>query len=224
MKRVFVLLFVLALTGLIPIQNADALTKVAPDMNYLTVYAGTSMPVGTYTAIPSDPFIFGANRYKFEGNDVYNDAFYFGFDYGKLYSANLSFSFGFRYINHQLRDVIGNESFAFSYDPLIKINQYDLGVELQYRLNDIRKVKFTPYVGVSLSTGFTTLDWGGVENENRITVAMGAEFGAEFKIKENQANKNFITLVSTNSYIFMASGDRPKYLHIGGALRFYFNN
>lgn len=217
MKRVFVLLFVLALTGLMPLENADALTKVAPDMNYLTVYAGTSMPVGTYTAIPSDPFIFGANRYKFEGNDIYNDAFYLGFDYGKLVSNSISFSVGFRYVNHQLKD-------DFFDPPPIKLNQYDLGVELQYRLNDIRKVKFTPYVGVSLSTGFTTLDWGGVENENRITVAMGAEFGAEFKIKENQANKNFITLVSTNSYIFTASGDRPKYLHIGGALRFYFNN
>ena len=224
MKHAFVLILTLGLISLVPIQNADALTKVARDMNFLTVYAGTSSPVGNQNGIPGDPFIFGPNRYSFDGNDVYDNALYLGFDYGKLISNSISFSVGFRYINHQLKDTIGNETFSFSDVPPNNINQYDIWAEHQYRLSDIKQVNFTPYVGVSLFTGFTTLDNGGLENQNRVTVAMGALFGAEFKIMENPANKNFMTLVSANSYNFMASGNRPKYLHLGAALRFYFNN
>lgn len=224
MKRVFVLLFVLALTGLIPIQNADALTKVAREMNFMTVYAGTSIPTGTYSGYPGEDFNIGANYYKFRGTDVYDNALYLGIDYGKLIGKKLSFSLGFRYINHQAQDTVGTQAMGIVYSPTPKLNQYDLGAEMLYRLKDLDEMFLTPFVGLSVYTGFTTLDWGGLENENRFTIALSAEFGAEFKIMEDPAKKNFMTLVAMNSYTFTASGNRPKYFHFGGALRYYFNN
>ena len=224
MKRTFVLLFIIGLIGLIPLQNASALTKVTKDMSYWTFYGGGSIPVGEYNGIPGDPFFIDGTLYTFEGDDIYDNAIHLGFDYGKLVSNHISYSLGFRYINHHLKDTLGNDIFSFYYNPPIELNQYDLGLELQYRFNDLKKADFSPYVGLSVFGGLTTLDYGGIENENRFNVALGLDFGAEYKIMQNQTQNKFMTIVSTNSYNFGASDDRPKYLHLGLGLRMYFND
>ena len=223
MRRVFVLLSLAAFVSLITASESGAITKKARDLNFMTFYAGTSLPVGEYNGIPGDNFIFDGTLYKFDGDKLYDDALYLGLDYGRM-MGRWAFSVGFRYINHQVKDTIENDYIAFAYNPPIKMNDYDLGAELRYHLTDIQQEIFSPFVGVDIFSGFTTVGNDLSDNENRVTVALGGVFGAEFKIMKSPTNNNFLTLVSTNSYTLAASDHRPKYLHIGGALRYYFND
>lgn len=209
------LLLILTMIGLILPGGATAVTKIPKTLNFLSISGGINSPVGTVEGIPGNKFLGGGTLFVFDATDAYENANFLSFDYGQVYFRHLSLSVGFYYIGHSFRDSI--------FDGVTpKLKQYDLAVKSHYLLNDLRSSFWTPYAGLSLLSGFTTVDWGGAENENRLTLALGIDFGAEVKLHKFSYSKGFLTLASVNSYNFLTTGDRPQYLQIGGALKYYY--
>lgn len=215
-RQTIALLLILALICSIMPGSATAVTKIPKHLNFLSVFGGNSSPVGTVEGIPGHQFTGPGVIYEVNTSYVYGDAAYFGFDYGQVYFRHLSLSVGFSYIGHKFSELV--------YDPAPKLKQYDFTVKTHYLLNDLRTNRWTPYVGLSLLSGFTTVDWDDIENENRLTLALGFDFGAEAKIHKFSHSKGFITIASVNNYNFVTTGDRPQYLHFGGAIKYYYMN
>ncbi len=220
-RQTIALLIVLALIGSILTGSAMAVTKIPKSLNFMSVFGGMSSPVGTVEGVPGELFSYNGTIYEIDALNAYDDAVFFGFDYGQVYFRHLSLSVGFSYIGHKYL----NPSSPVAWPGWVnspKLNQYDFTVKSHYLLNDLRTNRWSPYVGLSLLSGFTTVDWGDIENENRLTLALGLDFGAEAKVYRFSHSKGFITLASVNNYNFMTTGDRPQYLHFGGAIKYYY--
>ena len=67
-----------------------------------------------------------------------------------------------------------------------------------------------------------SIGWDGYDNENDLTLAASLNFGAEVKLHTAASGRSFVALASMNNWNFYAANDRPKYLHIGGGLKYYF--
>ena len=58
------------------------------------------------------------------------------------------------------------------------------------------------------------------ENELKFTVSVN--FGADIKVWTAPSGRSYVALSSVNSWDLLASGQRPRYLNIGGAIKYYF--
>ena len=72
-KRTISLLLILALIGLILPGSATAVIKIPKKLNFVSVFGGTSSPVGTIEGIPGNKFFYGT-LYEFNTSDAYDDA------------------------------------------------------------------------------------------------------------------------------------------------------
>ena len=173
------------------------------------------------TGLPNDPFVLEGRQWEFDAEDVYGDSYYFGLEYGQLIAGHWLGSVGFRFTHHNLRDTIGDERMAFMYDFKPTFNQYDLEVNMNYLLNSLASSVWTPYAGLGLHAGIASVDWDEYDAENDLTFGMNLNFGAEVKLYTAASGKSFVTLASMNNWNFMATNDRPKYLQIGGGVKYY---
>lgn len=191
--------------------------RVAKRYSVIDFYGGTSSPVGSYDNIAGIIyFVDGRGRpFEVDGDKIYDPTYQLGFSFGQLRNSNMLMKIGFRYTNVE---VAGNDP-LFSF---VKLRQYDLDINFNYLLMNIIEHSFVPYVGVGFRAGFTNAEAAGYRSEARINTVLAANFGAELKLWEGAKKQSFITIASVNSYDLFASGNRPKYLNIGGALKYYF--
>jgi hypothetical protein len=203
-------------------STSQAITRVAKKLYVVDISSGYGSPVGDYDGIPGDDFVIDGVLYKFPADQVYDGAFWLSTNYGMVFADHLLISAGIRYTHHNLKDTIGNREFAFSYVYPLRLNQWDLDLDFNYQPVSIYESFATPYVGLGFFGGITNISAEGFESRNELTLGARLNFGAELKVFTAPSKKSFVTLASVNSWDFAATNDRPRYLNIGGAIKYYF--
>ena len=213
--------------------ESQAVTKVARKLNFLSFYAGSSQIHGEYTGLPFLKFNAGGEEIVVDGDEIYDDGFHLGVQYGNLIGKNLSVAIGFRYTRHNLKDTIyvlrdvpfGGDviDFFYTFDGYeLTLSQYDFETDFNYMLTDPVTNIFSPYIGLGLKAGLSNGDFPGFEAENDFTVSLNFNFGADLKVWQSNDKTDFITLSSVNSYDIFSNDNKARYLNIGGALKYYF--
>ncbi len=199
--------------------------RVAKSWNVIDLHGGYSVPIGTYHRIGILEFtgVTGA-VVAIDADKVYEPTFHFGFDYGRLHGGHLLYSFGFKYTRVATLDtfVVDNQT-SWVFTPVTpSFNQYDVDFNVNFLATDISRSRFAPYLGVSFHGGITSQAAPGEVSENWLTVAAGLNFGADLKVWGAPNNRAFVTLSTVNNVQVLASSHRPRYISLGGGLKYYF--
>lgn len=207
-----------------------AISKVAKKYNFLEFSVGFSQPVGTFDKIGAGGyqinFINDSGRlFKLDAAEVYDASYHFGINYGQI-QGNIAFNFGFNFtqVNHE--DTFFVDDVIYWYDNSIgelTFRLYDLNVNLNYHFTDPTKMGLSPFVGAGLKTGFLNASIPGFESENEFTYSLGINFGADATIWQSSDKRSMIAISSINQFQFLQSSSRPKYLNIGGGIKYYFS-
>ena len=218
------MLLALILPMLVSPINGE-IVRVARRYNVIDFYGGSSSPVGKYDGLAGFVDFMDEQRQLVEvdGDKVYDPTYQLGLSYGQLRNNQMLLEIGFRYT--RIEQAGDNPLIFFASDGLTaeaKLHQYDLDINLNYLFMNIIEQSFAPYVGVGFRAGFTNASASGFESESHINTVLAANVGAELKLWEGARKRSFVTLASVNSYDLLASGDRPRYMNIGGALKYYF--
>ena len=188
----------------------------------LDLYGGTSMPQGENWGIVGEP-LFTDYTFSVPADSIYKDAFHLGLRYAAL-SSNWLMGVGFRYTNVIVRDTID----VYPYNPVLfrnsiaNVSQWDLDLFIHCYPLDLTKNAFSPYLGIDIQSGILSLTASGYKSRNEMTFAISADFGADIKIFSGESGRSFVTLASVNSYQFVGTNDRPKYLNVGVGLKYFF--
>lgn len=206
------------------------IVRVARRYNVINLYGCSSSPVGKYDGLAGFvDFTDVENRPADVDADVlFDPTNQLGISYGKLRNSKMLLTIGFRWTKVEamnLRDLttVNQSGYAIFFESTKPdLNQYDLDFNFNYLFMNIVDQSFSPYVGVGFRAGVTTVSVQGYESESKLNTTFAANVGAELKIWEGAQKRSFITLASVNSYDLFGSGDRPRYLNIGGAFKYYF--
>lgn len=210
-----------------------AIQKVAPTWGFVEFSGGLAKPVGSYSGVIWHDFI-DESGHSFDagGDELFDGGYFFRVAVGGLHRGKLQGSLGFSFSENQVNNpfVTGDgytNSWTYGGGPTlvadIKQSQYDLDVNLNYLPIDLHQQPFSPYVGLGLHGGLTSLKARDIDAEWQGSAAISLNFGAELKVYQD-GNKSFVTLASINNWNFAATGERAKYLQIGGGLRWYFKS
>lgn len=208
-----------------PGSNAG-MVRVAKRLNYLDIYGGYSKPVGSINGVVTDPLLVDGRRVSVDIDSAYSATAFFGISYGQLRSGHILYSLGFRYTHHDIKDTINYPPNHFlTWVPLSEkpsYNQYDIDINLNYYLTDPSRAILSPYLGIGFHGGLLAVTSEGYQSTNDVTTALSLNFGADMNLYSGPKDRTLVTLASVNSYNLLASGDRPKYLNVGAAVRFWF--
>ncbi len=218
-------LFVLisALTLIFTSQEALAVSKVARSINFIDFFAGGSMPVGQRDGLPDYEFLINNRSVEVNSDDIYGNTFNLGLSYGQLKGSHFLWSVGFHYTDHKAFDLIPlspDTTLQLLYNPTYR--QLDVAFNFNFYLTDLQKSSFSPYTGLGIRGGILRIDDDVNESDYSANLGTSWNFGADLKIWSATDDRTFVTLASVNSYDFYGSSDRPKYLNIGGAIKYYF--
>lgn len=214
MSRLLTRAFLLALLALAVASDAGAISRVTRSLNYLEVFGGSAKPVGEAEFVN---VIEGSKLYDTE--DLYASTYSLGLGIGQVRAGRLNWSLDFRYTKLKLSDKIDR---YFLYTDGLSFNQYDLDLNVNYYFADIANVGFAPYVGLGVAAGMMSPKYedDNEEYDSELKALAGFNFGFDLRMIKNPDGSQ-ISLVSMNRYDFMATTERPKFLNIGVALRYY---
>jgi len=192
--------------------------RVAKRYYVVDFYAGYAVPHGEYDRMGDVRFVnLSGYPIKIDAADWLDNTYFLGFDYGALYRDHLLLMVGFRFTNHNVKDVFSIPEQDIAY------RQYDLELNVNYMFNDLSKLIWSPYIGIGSQAGFTSLSIKGADNnQSDFKFALSLNFGVDFKIWGGPQSRSFVTLSSINNLNFLGSDNRPQYLNIGGGLKYYF--
>lgn len=207
-------------------MDSAAVTRVARKLNVIEFSAGSGIPWGEYDRLRPFDFIINNRFVKIDADAVYDPSLHLAVSYGQLVGGRFLLTVGIRYTDVNTVDTINLplDTFFVPDENIagIKWTQYDLDVNFNYYIADISKMSFAPYGGVGLSAGLNRFSSDLFEAEYEATFALNLNFGLDIRLGSGSSGKSFLTLSSVNSWNAYASGHRPKYLNIGGALKFWF--
>jgi hypothetical protein len=201
------------------------IVRVARRYNVINFFGCSSSPVGKYDGLVGfvDFINTQGHLVKVDGDKIYDPTYQLGFSYGQIRNNQMLLEIGFRYTRiEQTGDSPLTFSTSDGYSVVAKLHQYDLDINFNYLFMNIIEQSFAPHIGVGFRAGFTNASASGFNSEAHLNTVLAANVGAELKIWEGAQKRSFITLASVNSYDLFGSGDRPKYLNIGGAFKYYF--
>jgi len=228
MSRTGKILLVMIPLLVVAASDIFGITRVARRLNMLEFYGGYASPIGKYDAIIGDfildrHFVVDGRLVEVNGDDVYEPSFYLGVSYGQLRSRYFLFSIGFRYTNADLQDTI---MFSPTVGMIIpddySLALYDIDVNLNYLLADPISSPVSPYFGIGLHSGIVHAKFKGINSDDRVMFALSFNFGVDVKLWSAPKGRSMVTLSSINNWNVVSSDDRPRYLHIGGGIRYWF--
>jgi len=193
-----------------------AIMRVARRMNVVDFFGGYALPWGDYRRISVIPFISGGRVVELNADEVYDPTQYLGFSYGQLRNDRVLYSLGFRWTHINIEDDL---EFTVERPTL---NQYDFDFNLNYFFNNPSQSPVSPYAGLALHGGINSYSGNLIATEHEVTLAAGINFGADFSPWKSPSQRSFVALSSVNEWVFAASDERPKYLNIGAAIKYYF--
>lgn len=206
--------------------SAEAVTKVGKRFNMFEVGGGRTTPIGSYDHIGIISFVdeSGMTR-NLDADQVFDPSYSIHAAFGQLRSR-VAASVGIVYTKvNQLDTFLVSENlyyFGPEGAPVTpKFEQVDLRLNCNYHLLDLSASNFSPYVGVGAAVGMISQSAPGYVTEYDLNTLVSVNFGAEFKVWSSVDKRTFLTLASVNSYDLLSSGYRPRFLNIGGAIRFY---
>ncbi len=212
-------LLVMTVTALacLMVSPADArITRVAAQYNLVNFYGGYATPHGEYDEVGLIRFVDELDRpVELDADSLFEETFFLGLDYGTLYRKHFLFLIGFRYTQHSVKEWLER-----SYGEEIGFHQYDIELNANYMFVDLANTPISPNIGAGVQAGFTSFAPKGFDNESEINLALSVNAGLDLKVYEGP--RSFVTLASMNDFNLLASDDRPKYLNLGLALRYYF--
>lgn len=215
----FCFLIVICITAIEPISEAR-IVKVERRYNMLNIYGGYATAHGEYDWVGLIDVGIETSQGDIldivEAGDLFDPTWFVGFDYGTIYNHHLLCMIGFRYTEHNPQDWLVRSVGKFNY------RQYDIELNANYMLFDLTKNFASPYVGAGVQAGFTSYSEEGFDDDSRMKLACSINFGADLKIYQNPDGRSFVTISSMNNYNFWGTEDRPMYLNLGAALRYYF--
>ncbi len=223
-KSALLVLFVLS----IMISPAHSITKVPARLSVMDFYFGYSIPTGNYDGFHnskwSDYFDGNPGNPSVAGDEIFKSGFKFGLNYGQIRNDHLLYSIGFAYTNVRLQDstIIPQVGIIYLGQGDFNLSLYDIDFNLNYFMNKMTNMKWSPFIGLGLKTGFYSLTANNFNSDTKLNLGMAINFGFDVKIWEKKTHRNFVTLSSVNSYDFLGTGDRPKYLNLGLGLKYYF--
>ncbi|MBI5266396.1 MAG: hypothetical protein HY851_04105, partial [candidate division Zixibacteria bacterium] len=199
-------------------SSTAGIERTAKRWYMFDIYGGTSMAHGEYEGIGATTFITeSGNSLKIGADDLYEDGTHFGVDYGMMRTRTL-FSLGFRYTDIEYKDVVIVSGYMpfLPFDPYapsnVNLTQWDVDVTVHHYLANLSLHSASPYMGVGMQVGATSQTADGFNSINRSTFALSLDFGADVKVSSGEGGRSFVTLSSVNSYQFVGTSDRPKYL------------
>ena len=210
-------MFVLILVLSVAPQTEGGISKVGRKYNMLNFYGGYAEPHGEVGYVGLIELQDGlGNPISMEAGSVLDPTWFAGFDYGTLYNRHTLIMIGFRFTEHNAQDWITSQVSRFTY------RQYDVEFNANYMLLDLNRNIASPYVGAGVQAGFTSYAEERLDDDSQLKVAVSLNFGADLKVYQDPKSHSFVTISSMNNYNLWGSTDRPKYLNLGAALRYYF--
>lgn len=201
-----------------------AVTKSSRLINFVDFYVGSSSPVGVRDGLPDYEFLINNRSVEVNSEDIYDNSFHVGMSLGQLRSKHVLWSLGLHYIDHKVNDLIPltpDTGLQLLYNPTYR--QLDIDFNFNLYLLDLSKSGFAPYAGMGFHAGILRIEDDINQSDYSANLGVGVNFGADIKIWNAADARSFVTLSSVNSYDIYGSSDRPKYLHIGGAIKYYFS-
>ncbi|MBK7141597.1 MAG: hypothetical protein IPH75_05915 [bacterium] len=214
MSRLLTLVLMAALVVATVAPEADAISRVGRSLNYLEVFAGHAKPVGEVEFVN----VIGPD-YNYDTEDLYGSTYFMGVGLGQVRAGHLGWGVGFRFTKMELSDDIDE---FFTGTEGLSFNQYDVDLNINYYLTDVASSPFAPYVGLGVAAGLMSprFEEDNFEYDSELKALAGLNFGFDLRLSQN-ADGSQVSLVSMNRYDFMSTSERPHYLNIGVALRYY---
>jgi hypothetical protein len=201
---------------------ASALTRESRSLYVGDLHFGYSAPFGNYNGIGSFDWSGG----YLTASELHDPTYHLGFNLAKIQNDRVWVGVGFRYTRVNVNDNVGD---FLQYDDgtpidteILKFNQYDMFLDVNYYLMSLYNESFAPYFGGQLIGGLTSWSPPGYRSESKFSLGLAVNFGADFKIWSAADKRSFVTLASVNSWQLLAGGNRPRYLNIGGGIRYFF--
>lgn len=217
MSRLLTLVLLAALVLSMAVSNAGAISRVGRSLNFIEVFGARSAPIGELE-------FFNLPDYngEFDADDVYDPTFSLGVGIGQVKYGAVAWSLDFRYTHHDVERRFENNEVIVTVEDGLSLNSYDLDLNMNYYFTDIANSDFAPYVGLGVTAGLMTagFDDSNIDGETEAKALAGLNFGFDLRLARN-ADGSQISLVSMNRYDMIATSERPRYLNIGLALRFY---
>lgn len=230
---------VVALILIISAGSAHSIAKIPARVSVIDISGGYTMITGNYGGFRGDSWneIFantGTNP-SVTGSDIYSPTFHLGFSYGQLRNNHLFYSVGFRYTKIGLEDstivpFTPSPGIIYLEQSDLNLNLYDIDLNFNYYQSNVAVSGWSPYVGLGMRTGFQVLSAEGVDpvsglpyaSETELKFALALNVGLDIKLASAASNRSHFVLSSANSFDFLGSGNRPRYLNLGLALKYYF--
>ncbi len=214
MKRIF--LTTIALLSLV-FSSSLAVTREARSLYVTGIHGGYSSPFGNYSGIGSYEWTGGT----LTASELLDPTYHIGLEIGKVSNDHLFAGIGIRYTKINVNDAIGDYLSPIDTSSL-RFNQYDISLNCNYYLTNLYEESLSPYFGGELLMGLTSFTPPGFRSETQFSLGMAVNFGLDLKVWSAKDQRSFVTLASINSWQLAASGNRPRYLNIGGGLRYFF--
>jgi hypothetical protein len=212
--------------------SADAIVRVKPRWTFSEFYAGFGTAYGSYSGLPIDaigdfdPYRDAFDRLRvpeFDADVLWGTPFQIGLNIGQVRNGHIAYSFGFRYTRHDLKaGPYENEEVITTLSFVPELHQFDLAFNIGYFLTDISTSAVSPYIGVGFLGGLTHANYELVEDEQDANLALAVNFGADLRLTEPNRQGAFWAISSVNSFEFVGTSNRPKYVNFGAALKYYF--
>lgn len=209
--------------------SAEAVVRTSGrSMNVFELSLNFATPVGKYEEIgPIEFRDFDNRRRELNADEVFDNSWGFGLSYGRVVSSRGFVSFGFNYTNIQVEDsfVVDNPNGTVTYmwvPETPSVNQYDLTLDFNVYLLQNSQAAFAPYVGLGLKAGVTSFSNEGYDSENETNIGVNLNFGADIVLGGQRSRDGYFALSSINSWDMIGTNDRPRFLHIGGGVKYFF--
>jgi len=206
---------------------AFAIQRVAARFGVLEVRFGYAMPQGQYDGLPGLDFIFDETELvEFDADRVYKDGFALGLSYGQMLGGNWRASVAFDYARNEIKNPIfqriGDYEYTITLPDKWTFHQYDLTLRGAFAFTDLSQMAWSPFVGLGVSTGLSTVRSPGYATESEFDFGMSLDFGLDVKLFQAADNRSFVALSSINSWNFLSSGERASHLQVGGGIKYFF--
>ncbi|MBI5266712.1 MAG: hypothetical protein HY851_05715 [candidate division Zixibacteria bacterium] len=209
-NRLFLMVLLVLALAAVP---SYAVNRVPRSIFVFGVHTGWSGPVGDYSAIGPVQF---TDFQTITASDLFDPTYHLGMEIGRLNNDKLYTGLGIRYTRIDI-------------DPLIslapsdlKFHQLDVNLDVNFYPVSPMQESISPYFGPGLGFGFTSASARGYRSESQFNLSLNLNFGIDFRVWKATDGRSVITLSSMNSANILATGDRPKYVNIGGAFRYFF--
>ncbi|UCE25732.1 MAG: hypothetical protein JSU74_06730 [Candidatus Zixiibacteriota bacterium] len=224
-KYTVIVVLTLIMVCTVAVGSRAEMVKVARILNMLEFHGGYGQPVGSYDRIYGIPFLDSQNNLvDLDADAVYDPGYYFGFSYGQLRARHFMFSLGFRWTHVNTLDTFWIEpdwGWTYSFETPT-FNQYDLDFNLNYYFFSPERTIVSPFAGLGIHAGVTSISGDTYETENETALAMGLNFGVDLNIWRSGGGRSFFALSSVNEWVIAAAAERPKYVNFGAAIKYYF--